>query len=83
MLFLVIINVSKFSGPVAKDMFPTFLKAQEASVGRYGTVIKRRVQRVDNKQQEVGCGLFQHVLLQRGDDHIEYQQELSGKTDSW
>ena len=56
-MFLVIINVSKFSGPVAKDMFPTFLKAQEASVGRYGTVIKRKEFKgwiISNKKWDVG-----------------------------
>lgn len=41
MIFIVIINVSKFTGPVAKDVVPAFLQAQEVSVGRYGAVVKR------------------------------------------
>lgn len=38
-------------------MFPTFLKAQEASVGRYGAVIKRKEfkgWRISNVKWDVG-----------------------------
>ena len=83
MMYNVIINVSKFTGPVAKDMFPTFLGAQEASVGRYGAVIKR-VELKGQRTSKVKLGVgFSDMCSCKEEMTIEQQKELSGKTDSW